>query len=209
MLDEKEIKDRILKKGQEMFLQFGFSKVTMEELASEMGMSKKTLYKYYSGKEQLLREIISEMKCSIGAYTNEIRCDCNMDFMQKLKLIMSYIGQHMSKMRGPLILELQKNHPDMYNEIIEFRRKGIMENFSTLVKEGVKAGIFRKDIDDQIIVLIYAHVVSGIINPDVLSQLPYTGDQVFESIVKVILQGVLTEEGKGMYHSTKTISVKI
>jgi len=55
MTEEKEIKQRIALKADEMFRQFGYSKVTMEEIASSLAMSKKTLYKHFSNKDHLLK----------------------------------------------------------------------------------------------------------------------------------------------------------
>lgn len=205
---ENDIRDRIIKKGEEMFLQFGFHRVTMEELASELGISKKTLYKYYTGKEQLLKEIIDSMKCTIDDYTNEVIADPTTDFIQKLKMIMTFVGQNMNKMRGPLLADLQKNHPELYNEITRHRKEAIITKFSKLATAGIKSGHFRKDIDKQLVVLIYMNVISGIMNPDVLSELALTSDQVFESISKVVFEGVLTEEGRQKYHSTKTAIIK-
>lgn len=208
MSEEKEIKDRILKKAEEMFMKFGFARITMEELATNLGISKKTLYKYYSGKEQLLKEIVSGIKCNTETYIDTLMSMNELDFTEKLKLLMDHIGTNAAKMRGPLIEELQRCHPLIWNDIAEFRRKGAYDKFSKLIREGVKKGSFRKDIDKEIIVLVYLNAISGILNPDVLAQLPYKGDQIFEMIVKVIMEGILTDEGRNKYVSTKTSQLK-
>ena len=67
----------------------------------------------------------------------------------------------------------------------------------------MEKGIFRKDIDQQIVVLLYINAIQGILNSDVLSQLPYTANQVFESIIRVFLEGMFTEEGRNKYLSIK------
>lgn len=208
MSEEKEIKERILKKAEEMFMQFGFARITMEEIASNLGVSKKTLYKYYTGKEQLLREMVSGIKCHTENYTDCLMRSDELDFIEKLKLLLDHIGKNAAKMRGPLVEELQRFHPEIWNDIVEFRRKGAYEKFSKLIREGVKKGSFRKDIDKEIIALVYLHAISGILNPDTLAGLPYTGDQTFESIVKIIMEGILTDEGRKKYISTKTSHLK-
>ena len=71
-MEENEIKVKILHKAEEMFLQFGFSRVTMEEIAMELGMSKKTLYRFFPGKEQLLKEMINGMKCKFEDYVKQL-----------------------------------------------------------------------------------------------------------------------------------------
>jgi AcrR family transcriptional regulator len=68
---DSETRQRILSTAQQIFLKTGFSKVTMDELANELGMSKKTLYKHFSSKEDLLKVIMTEFRCGIDDYVNE------------------------------------------------------------------------------------------------------------------------------------------
>jgi len=202
-LEENEIKERILHKAEEMFLQFGFSRVTMEEIASELGMSKKTLYKFFPGKEQLLKEMVKDMKCKLEDFVHELWGNNEISFLEKLKNLMNYIGNQSTTFRGPLVHDLQKNFPQLWEEINESRRTHSLEKFNLLINEGMEKGIFRKDIDQQIVVLLYINAIQGILNSDVLSQLPYTANQVFESIIRVFLEGMFTEEGRNKYLSIK------
>jgi AcrR family transcriptional regulator len=202
-LEDIEIKGRILTKAGEMFQQFGFSRVTMEEIAAELGMSKKTLYKFFSGKEQLLKEMVTGMKCKLEDYVLELWGNNEISFLEKLKNLMNYIGNQSSAFRGPLAHDLQKNFPSLWEEIKESRRTHSFEKFSLLINEGIDKGVFRKDIDQQIILLLYIHAIQGILNPEVLTQLPYTYNQVFDSIMRVFLEGIFTEEGRHQYLSIK------
>jgi AcrR family transcriptional regulator len=200
-LEENEIKKKILHKAAEMFLQFGFSRVTMEEIAVELGMSKKTLYRFFPGKEQLLKEMINGMKCKFEDFVQELWGNQETSFLEKLKNLMNYISNQPSAFRGPLSQDLQKNFPLLWEEINESRRTHSLHKFNLLLSEGIQKGAFRKDIDQQIVVLLFMNAVQGILNTDVLSQLPYTTNQVFESIIKVLMEGIFTEEGRHKYLS--------
>ena len=200
-MEDNEIKKKILHKATEMFLQYGFSRVTMEEIAMELGMSKKTLYRFFPGKEQLLREMINGMKCKFEDYVQELWGNNEMSFIEKLKNLMNYISNQPSAFRGPLSLDLQKNFPLLWEEINESRKTHSLHKFNLLLSEGIGKGVFRKDLDQQIVVLLFMNAMQGILNPDVLSQLPYTANQVFESIIKVLMEGIFTEEGRLKYLS--------
>ncbi len=201
MNDENEIKERILTKAEEMFLQFGYSKVTMEEIAANLGISKKTLYKFFSGKENLVRDIVENMRCDIDNYVEELWNDSSLDFVKRLKKLMDFIAKQSSKLRGPLLADLQKNIPEVWDEINKYRKQNTMKKMSLLINEGVEKGAFRKDIDQQVMLLMYVNAIQGIINPETLSQLPYTGNQVFEIIIKIMFEGIFTEEGRDKYIS--------
>jgi len=201
MNEEKEIKERILHKASEMFFQFGFLKETMDEIANKLGMSKKTLYKFYPGKEHILRELFHNVKCEIDDCIKELWADESMDFVVKVKKLMNFIGTHSSKLRGPLMEDIQKYHPEMWEEIQEFRKQNSLKKFTVLISEGIEKGVFRKDIDQSLIVLTYIYAIQGIVTPEVLSQIPFSSSQVFESLGKIIFEGILTEEGRIKYSS--------
>ena len=205
-MEDIETKERILKKAEEIFFQFGYTRVRMDEIAEALGISKKTLYKFFESKENLLKEVIEKIKVNIKTNCDIICNNGEMEFILKLKTLMNYIAKTSSKLRGPLPEDIQKNNPDIWKGINEYRKKESLGKFAGLINEGVERGAFRKDIDQQLIVLTYVNAVSTLINPEILSQLPYTGDQVFEMLIKIIFEGILTDEGREKYLSSHTIA---
>jgi AcrR family transcriptional regulator len=200
MHEEKEIKDKILKKAEEMFYQYGYTKVKMDEIAEDLSISKKTLYKFYPSKELLLKEMLFCMKCEVSDFVDELFADKEMDFVVKLKTLMTFLGKQTSKLRGPLLHDLQKNIPHIWEDIQEFKNKHALEKFSELLQEGIQKGVFRKDISQQMIVLTYVNSMR-MISPEVLAQVPYTANQFFEAIIGIIFEGILTEQARKKYLS--------
>src|SRR5690606_20416932 len=147
MLTDNQIKERILSKAEEMFFQFGFSKVTMDEIDAELGMSKKTLYKFFQSKEQLLRILLSDIKCEDTEYIDTLLADKEMDFVEKIRKMMNYICKHKSKFKGPFVHDLQKTIPSCWHDINEFRTKHAHDNFEQLLDEGIERRTFMPDLD--------------------------------------------------------------
>lgn len=201
MHEEKEVKERILTQAEQLFIQFGYSKVTMDEIAASVGISKKTLYKFFPGKEALVKEMITTLKCAVDDHIDAVWANEEMDFMDKLKSVMSFIGKQTSKLHGPLLEDLHRNIPEIWEEIHDFRKANAVKRFTTFVNVGVEKGVFRKDIDKQLIILFYLHAIQGMINPETLSQLPYSANQVFDSVIRIIFEGILSEEGRKEYLS--------
>lgn len=196
MENDLEIKNRILNTARELFLKHGFTKVSIDEIASKIGMSKKTIYKYYPSKDDLVSAVTETTLAEIDFGYCSIVEDSNLDFVEKLRKMMTYIGLHLSKLSLPIIDDLKRNAPHIWKNISEYRTKKIYENFGSLIREGRNKGIFRDDIDEHLVMLIYANVVEHIINPETLSQLPLTATQVYESIIKVIFEGIMTDKAK-------------
>ena len=191
-----EIKKRILETARDQFFSHGFTKVTVDEIATRIGMSKKTIYKYYPSKDDLVRSVIESTLSEVHTCCKNIVDNNDLDFVEKLKQMMTYAALHISKMGRPLIEDLEKNAPHVWKEISEFRSKRIYEDFGKLLYDGVQKGIFRSDIDRQLVLLIYNNVIKNIISPEVLSQIPFTALQVYETIVKVIFEGIMTDKAK-------------
>jgi len=72
-----------------------------------------------------------------------------------------------------------------------------------MLREGCDLGIFRKDIDQQLMLLIYTNTIQNIINPDILVQVPFSAAQVFEGVIKIFYEGIMTPEGRAKYLNNK------
>lgn len=196
---DNDIRNRIMATAREEFFKFGFSKVTIDEIASKMGMSKKTIYKYFDSKEAIVHEVTKSTLEEMNTCCEKISQNDEVDFVEKLRQMMTLVALQYSKLGRPLIKDLQKNAPQVWQQISDFRQERINKDFGNLLREGMQKGMFRSDIDEQLILLIYSNAVQTIINPETLMNLPFSAAQLFEAIVKVIYEGILTDEAKQKY----------
>ena len=196
MAKQAEVRERILESAQQHFFQTGFSKVSMDELALDLGMSKKTVYKHFPGKELLLKTIARLVMKRTEKQVKAILNNKDLGFMEKLQNLMQFVALQLSVLSRPFVLDVQRNAPGLWKEMEKFRREKILGNFGKLFKEGVAKGMFRKDINEELLILLYISAIQGIINPEVLTNLPITPPEAFNSIITVFLEGVLTEKGK-------------
>ncbi|MES2767167.1 MAG: TetR/AcrR family transcriptional regulator [Bacteroidota bacterium] len=193
---DKETRARIVAKANEVFLKIGFSKVTMDELANDLGMSKKTLYKHFSSKEDLLKVMMTEFRCEVHEYIDSCMSNTEIDFVEKLKRVMVYVSEQMAKVSTPFAEDMRRNAPELWKEMEQFRQEHGVENFTKLLQEGMKAGIFRSDVNEYLIAMIYINSAQSLCNPAILAEIPFTAAEVFTAIKKVVFQGILTEEGR-------------
>lgn len=199
MLDDLLIKKRILDKSLEMFQGFGYSKVTMEEIAANLGISKKTLYKHFTNKEHVLRELVETVKCDVEEKFEKIFADETSDFIQKLQMILDLIGENVRKMTGHFTEDIIKNHPDIWKNIQDFRKKKSQVKFTRLIDLGIKEGFLKADINSHIVMLAYTAAIHEIMVPEVLAQIPLSANQVYDEIVRTLFEGILSEKGRFRY----------
>lgn len=201
METDAQIKQRILETAREEFYRHGFSKVTVDEIAAKNGISKKTIYKYFAGKDDLVEAVSRDTLAEMSRCCQSIVDEQGGDYVDKLKRMMTLVAVQYSNLGRPLVEDLQKNAPHLWNEIAAFRTQRINIEFGALLREGMEKGVFRGDIDRDLILMIYANAIQTIIKPEMLVNLPYSAAQIFETIIKVIFEGILTEEAKPKYLS--------
>lgn len=196
-MTEIETKTNILAAAEDMFMQHGYSKVTMEEIASGIGISKKTLYKFFPNKKELLRELMTQRQCEFMDHIEDIWKREDIDFVGKFRNTLDFVGERSSRMNK--LQDVQRIAPEIWAEIHDFKKGKIFEKVRKLFEAGFETGIFRSDIDRDIVILVYTNAVESIVNPESLSELPCTAGQAFEAISKIIFEGILTEQGRSKY----------
>src|SRR3954470_10636315 len=111
---DEDTKQRIMEEARSLFFRFGFSKVTMDEAAEGLGMSKKTLYKYFPSKEDLLQEVT---RCHIEGCDAELKSICTdsaVDPLERLKRLMNYVAGIYNQMSEALVHDLRRHAPEIW-----------------------------------------------------------------------------------------------
>lgn len=195
-MSDLEIKKRILDKATELFLKFGYSKVTMNEIAAELGMSKKTLYHYFASKEEVVMAAVNSMQDETARKVDGMLANQDIDFIEKLFMLLDLTGAYHSKITGHFLLDVQKSVPNVAKCCGEFLNERIPGVMGKLLREGMEKNLLRKDVDERILLLIKQGAFEAVIKPEVLSQLPYSAREVLGMVGSVLFQGILTEEGR-------------
>lgn len=196
MARQADMREHIFGQASELFFQFGFSKVTTDEVAASAGISKKTLYKYFDSKEALFTEVINR---TVQALAEEIEAtveDGETDFPEKLRRLIELRAAQFSRISQPLINDVQRNFPLLWKQVEEYRRTRLEAHLGRLIGEGVKQGVFRPDIDAKMLEMVYMSAITGIVNPESLARMPYSVQEATDAIMRIIFTGVLTDKAR-------------
>ncbi len=195
-MSDQEIKLRIHEKALQHFLQYGFSKVTMNEIAEDLGMSKKTLYHYFPSKEELLASVMDKMHRDTASEIDLVVEDKSTDFIQKLRGVLNILSSFHGKMTPHFLADIEKHAPGVCQCSNDFKRDRIRKVVGQLITEGVQKGVFRNDVDVELITLIYVGALQHILRPDIFSRLSHSVFQIHQVIGKVIIEGILADEAR-------------
>jgi AcrR family transcriptional regulator len=204
MPSDQSIRKRILDRVRGRFFTLGFTKVTMDEMAHDLGVSKKTIYKHFSSKDELLRELLKlkmdEAQSGIERISNQNR----LSFVEKLKEAYTFAGLQVSELGQPFLHDLERNAPEIWKEFEQRRSRTVLKALRNLLEEGVKKGAFKSEINSQLLLLIYTTLIQRIMNPETLSQLPLTPPQALAAIREIFFEGALTDKARVQFHASQS-----
>ncbi len=199
--DEKLVlRERILITAREQYMRLGFSRVTMDETASALGISKKTLYQHFESKEDLVKAVCDHHQLETDAGLRNIHQNPHWSPLEKLRRQSAFIAEIFGRMSPSLIHDLQRSQPEIWRQVQDSRKHCIETDFVALVREGQKQGTFRSDIDERVFLKVYMAAIDGVLQPAVLAELPIRPDEVYETVSRILFEGFLTDTARMDYH---------
>lgn len=206
-MDREAVRAKIVRKAAEEMIVRGYTRVTMDDIASGLGMSKKTLYRVFPGKREMLMAVLSEVTGDIerGLLALTARTDC--DFIEKLRRVMEYVGVQYSRLGEGFVEDLRTSESDILRNLERFREDLVHRYFRQLIEEGIQKGAFRSDIDPRVLAMVYLASIRHILNPRVILELGTTALRTYDSIFRLLFEGMLTDEARARYRATLTGTV--
>ena len=187
---------RIVEAARAHFFCHGFRSVTMDELAEELGISKKTLYAHFPGKIELLEAVLADKFAGVEAKLNEIARAHPHDFSAALHELLANMQRELDEIKPPFVRDMRQKAPHVF-KVIERRRAALIERFfGKLFIEGQRAGMVRKDVPAKLTIEVLLAIVQAIMNPLKMEELGMTPKEGFAGILKIILEGALTRRGR-------------
>jgi AcrR family transcriptional regulator len=189
-------RQRIVDAARAHFFSHGFRSVTMDDLAEELGISKKTLYAHFPGKVDLLEAVLAAKLAGVEATLKRVTRAHPHDFPATLRELLAGTHRELDEIKPPFVRDMRQKAPEVF-KVVERRRAAIIQRyFGKFFIEGQRAGMVRKDVPAKLIIEILLAMVQSIMNPPKMEELGMMPKEGFSGILKVILEGALTSKGR-------------
>lgn len=189
------MKEKILDKATELFLDLGFKSVTMDDLAHEMGISKKTIYSYFKNKTKLVEETTFKLVCTISTGIGRIR-ELRKNPIEELYEIKKFVMLNLKNEKSSPQHQLQKYYPKIYDTMhsgqFELMEECIKEN----LQRGIDQGVYRENIQIDFISRIYFSGVTSIKNQKLFPMHKFPVTSLMDEYLEYHLRGIVTPKGK-------------
>lgn len=155
------MRNKIISKASEMFLKIGFKSITMDDIAGEMGISKKTIYKYFSNKEILIEEITTIIHLEIKQTIDNIISENYNAIKENFEIRKMFREMFKSSDSSPMY-QLKKYYPEIYERIISRGIDGWNSTFRQNIEKGIQQGLYRKNINIENYIQFYHLLIFNI-----------------------------------------------
>ena len=191
--------EKILLYASERFFK-GDLKITMERVAKELSISKKTLYKYFKNKDDLFNGVADMYKKDIQdkfESTFKNREDSFAAMCEVFTYLAFKIGLTINNY---FIDEVRKVYPRLWKDFLDFRSKQINKYFPVVIKSGVENGYIRKDVNVEIAFSMFFASVNNIVTPDFLAVKYFSASDAIKEILTIFFYGITTPQGKRKFN---------
>lgn len=187
--------DKILIGAAQLFMRIGIKSVSMDDIAREIGISKKTIYKNFKDKKELVKRVIEsditqEMKACHECY------DSKENAIQKMINLSRHISHRHRDTNPTVIYDLQKYYPSEWSLMENFRTDFIQNAVLKNIKEGINEGLYRIEINTELTSQMYVTLIQGIISLFTLPDKIYKFKDLHVEMVSYHLHAICTSEGK-------------
>ena len=197
MANDPELRQAIITEAGEEFFKYGFANITTNQIAEKLKISKKTLYRLFSSKDELLDAVLEKMhremnECFAGLVNND-----QLDILEKTRRISQVAIKTNQKFSPQFVRDLQRLEVgDGHQRAHECS----LVYFEQLFQEGVARGVFRSDVNLGALLLLILKL-QGSMDFDTMSRLQLSMQEAIDALINIIIEGILTVEGRERYHS--------
>ena len=184
----------IIEKVSELYQQYGIKSVTMDDVASELGMSKKTLYRYVSNKDDLVHYFVDHIqeqrKCSVENIKGQ-----NLNAIEELMAVNEHVIQMLKSYNPSTEYDLKKYYPQHYGKIRKLRRNNMYKAVLENIEKGKKEGLFRREMDANIIARVHVSRIENSFANEMFTIDELTSRSFVTEMMEYHIRGIASKKG--------------
>ncbi|MFN4973290.1 MAG: TetR/AcrR family transcriptional regulator [Bacteroidota bacterium] len=198
IMSEQDVKNKILSESQQLFLRYGFKSITMDDISRELGISKKTLYQFFTDKNELVHQCVDHYLHNLNSMCNQITVVKDVDAIEVMLRIAEQVRQMIRQVNPSSLFDLKKYFKPAWDKLEADRRGFIKQLIKENLEHGIKKGLYRKDLDTEITANIYIHLTGLLTDPDNYEHHGMDIRTMQIEIIKYHLRSICTAKGQEM-----------
>lgn len=201
-MEEKNHKERILQCAKDLFRRFGVRSVSMDDIAHHLGISKKTIYQYFSDKDDIIRQAMQKATGEEKEMLLKIREE-SVNAIEVMIRVHEHVRTIFSEAAAAQVYELQKYHATAWEIVNDFKHGFLSDFIKQDLQAGIADGCFRADINVDIIARIRLEEVTMAASDQIFPRNKFNHREVSDTVLEHFILGIATEKGRELYKSYK------
>ncbi|MFN3938989.1 MAG: TetR/AcrR family transcriptional regulator [Chitinophagales bacterium] len=199
-MTQEEIK--ILERCERLFMRYGAKSITMDDVSRELGISKKTLYQYVAGKEDLVYKVTQFHFKHHDEMVNRI-CNNSTNAIDEMLQITQWVSHHLQEVNPSLMFDLNKYYPDSWQLFLDHRNTQVYNCLINNIQKGRAQELYRTNFNEEIVCRIYISRLDMVIDPTVFPFEKFRLRDVMQQYVEYHIRGIATTKGIKKLEKTK------
>lgn len=186
--------EKLLQKSRELFMKFGIKNLTMDDIARELCISKKTIYQSVDNKAELVEKVIQNYLEEENADLDAIYAKAN-NAIDEIIAIIDYFIQRMREFNSTAMYDMKKHYPEAWNLYNNYRFNNALKRIVENLQRGVEDGTYRTDMNVDAIGRIYLGGIDNLFNPEFFPVPKYNFLDIYKEYLNYHLRGIVTPQG--------------
>ena len=192
------MRERILEKAQALFFRYGIKAVTMDDIARELGISKKTIYQHFEDKDAIVLAGIETHFCCERADSERMQAEAP-DPIAEVVMASEQMRQMMTGMNPAMVFELKRYYPRAWDLFTEFKNGFVLDLIRKNLLKGIEMGLYRADLNVEVMARLRNEEVELGFDPDIFSPRQFNILDTQLTILDHFFRGVVTPQGLNLY----------
>ena len=178
----------------QLFMRLGIKSLTMDEIARQLGVSKKTLYKYASDKKELVSKAVQLAIDEEESLLSEMH-EANGNAIDKIFAINTMISEKLQSIQPAVIFDMQKYYPEAWAIMEEHKSVFIHNQIKENLEEGIKQGLNRNNMNPELVSRIYVTLINSIFDSPIYSLSNHSFKETHTEVARYHLRGITNKKG--------------
>lgn len=189
------MKNNIVLKARNLFLKYGIKSVAMDDIARELGISKKTLYQHFETKSDIIKSVAEQNLATDIRTIQTIQTEAK-DAIDEMFMIAHYVTEELAEIQSPtLIFDLQKYHPELWQLFEQSQHTQIRQHIEHNILRGITEGLYRAEVNANIISRIYSASSLCVIDENNFPIKQFDKIKLFKEFFVYHIRGLATSKG--------------
>jgi len=200
-----EIKDRILRRAMQLFMQKGIKSVSMDDLAADLAMSKKTLYKWFANKDELVHAVMGQHLIDTQGDCEHVQSQAT-SAVDELFRMMGWMRQQFADVHPSIFYDMQKFHPATWQLWLEHKQEYILAQIIDNLRRGMAEELYRADLDVPVLARLRLAQIELAFNADVFPSRQFDVQRLQQVIIEHFMLGIASLKGHKLINDLRHVT---